>query len=92
MVETKEYLLKNFTEKEWAKEEVDDYIRNYKQDRLGPAYLNAGLSSNEPHKRAKYLIKKLGSLGKETFFRRIDEYEKPLTLKTLEELIIRKFF
>ena len=37
-------------------------------------------------------MEKLNFAGRKTFFKVIEEYEKPLTLKTLEEMAIRNFF
>ncbi|MDP2672900.1 MAG: hypothetical protein Q8O84_03755 [Nanoarchaeota archaeon] len=45
--------------KPWNKKEIENYQRNFIKSELGPAYLSAGISACEPHKRVEYLIEKL---------------------------------
>ena len=77
----------------WSEKEIDNYNRNFKENgtKIGPAYLIAGISNLEPHKRAKFLAEKLDL--QEDYFKKFAEDEwKVSVLSELEEIAVRKFF
>ena len=79
----------------WTEQEINNYNRNYKREKLGAFYLGAGISVNEPHRRLKCLVEKLNIsvLEEKEIFKKIKENEdKGFILAKLEERAILHFF
>lgn len=84
--------------KRWNEKEIDCYCRNFIKPELGPAYLSAGISASEPHKRVEYLVKKLNlsKTKRKEITKKLKEQdesstEKPFLLSSLEERAMRNF-
>lgn len=82
----------------WTESEISSYLCNFVKPELGPAYLSAGISANQPHKRVEYLVKKLNlseaerkEIAKKLKEQDESSLEKPSILSSLEERAMRKF-
>ena len=77
----------------WSREEIDEYKVDRKLE-LGPMYAAAGISIDEPHRRAEYLEKqlKLGMTDEEIIRGVTKEKGRPAGLKMLETMALMNFF
>ncbi|HLD38043.1 MAG TPA: hypothetical protein VJA20_01230 [Candidatus Nanoarchaeia archaeon] len=79
----------------WTEEEIANYNRNYKREKLGAFYIVAGISNNKPHERFAYLVKKLNitELELKEISKEMKEGEdKGYHLGKLEDRAIMNFF
>lgn len=80
-------------ESKWSESEKIKY-QNIKQKKLGPFYLQAGISPDKPFERQKYLIEKLNLSINDyrELVKTAKEKGKHIALGNLEERAIKIFF
>ena len=46
-------------EEKWTADEITNYQKNYKKEKLGPVYVSAKIPKNDPSKKGRIFIREI---------------------------------
>ncbi|MEK6824012.1 MAG: hypothetical protein AABY06_03160 [Nanoarchaeota archaeon] len=78
-------------EEKWTADEITNYQKNYKKEKLGPVYVSAKIPKNDPSKRVEFLLERL-NIFKDVYIKIAENNGKPYALARLENIAITNFF